>query len=66
MARTIGRNRLVRVGNGKKVYRVAQVPRPGSWGDYRLAADAKHPDAAKRLPNGCNWFTRGELVPVWP
>lgn len=66
MARPIGRNRLVRIRNGKKVYRVAQVPRPGSWGSYRLAADAKHPDAAKRLPDGFDWYAPGELKPVWP
>lgn len=66
MARPIRRNRLVRIRNGKKVYRVAQAPSPGVWGSYLLAADAKHLDAARRLPDGCDRYMPDELRPVWP
>ncbi|SKM82102.1 Uncharacterised protein [Mycobacteroides abscessus subsp. massiliense] len=58
----IPRNALVRIGKGKKVYRVAVVPRRGvEDGLYYLRPDADHPDAAKRLADAFRWYKADEL-----
>ncbi|MDV7192613.1 hypothetical protein [Mycolicibacterium fortuitum] len=56
---------LVRIGRGKRVYRVRHV---FPTGEVKLAADAKHPDAAKRVPDEFRSYRPDELnrveVPV--
>lgn len=62
---------LVRIGKGQKVYRVDQIARKGTHPNARYedrfipAADADHPDAAKRLPNpqAC-WYRAEELTVI--
>ena len=64
---------LVRIGKGRKVYRVAKrLPTGrGPVGPdhtlpvvYVLAADAVHPDAAKRLPDAFRRYRSDELTVV--
>lgn len=65
MPKRIPRNALVRIGKGRKVYRVAVVPKRGvEDGSYYLAPDADHPDAAKRLGDAFRWYRAHELVRV--
>ncbi|NGX09131.1 hypothetical protein [Mycobacteroides franklinii] len=64
MARSIRRNTLVRIGNGKKVYRVHTVTLYADIWTYYLSADVKHPDAAKRVPDALRWYRTDELRPV--
>lgn len=65
MTAVIRRNSLVRIGKGKKVYRVHVAPRPGALNpEYYLQADADHPDAAKRLPDAFRWYGPQDLVLV--
>lgn len=65
MAREIRRNSLVRIGNGKKVYRVFAIVKYGDGEDlHELWADAEHPDAAIRVPDACRWYKAEELRPV--
>ncbi|WJR31874.1 hypothetical protein P3F83_14985 [Mycobacteroides immunogenum] len=64
MARSIRRNALVRIGNGKKVYRVRTVVTYSGVWMHELLADAKHPDAAKRVPDALRWYKTDELRPV--
>ncbi|CPR79431.1 hypothetical protein [Mycobacteroides abscessus] len=65
MTKRIPRNALVRIRKGKKVYRVAVVPRRGVETDkYYLMPDADHPDAAKRLADAWRWYTVDELTRV--
>lgn len=52
---------LVRIGSGKRVYRVRHVF-PG--GEVKIAADAKHPDAAKRVPDEFRAYKPSELSRV--
>jgi hypothetical protein len=60
----IRHNDLVRIGRNKRVYRVEVAPRPGGNSQFYLAADAKHPDAAKRVPDAYRWYDEHELTPV--
>ncbi|MDM2446247.1 hypothetical protein PP556_14630 [Mycobacteroides abscessus] len=54
-------NDLVRIGKGKRVYRIRHV---FPTGEVKLAADAKHPDAAKRVPDEFRSYKPDELTPV--
>ena len=65
----IKKNSLVRIGKGRKVYRVAKVTDPAKsypagTAKYILSPDAKHPDAAVRVPDALHWYRRDELVEV--
>ncbi|SIG07427.1 Uncharacterised protein [Mycobacteroides abscessus subsp. abscessus] len=64
MARPFRRNQLVRIGNGRKVYRVDTVLKDSTRHWYWLEADAKHPDAARRVPDALRWYRSEELRPV--
>lgn len=52
---------LVRIGRGKRVYRVRHVFPDGR---VKVAADAKHPDAAKRVPDEFRAYWPDELEEV--
>ena len=52
---------LVRIGTGKRVYRVRHV---FPTAEVKLAADAKHPDAARRLPDALRSYKPSELTRV--
>ncbi len=52
---------LVRIGKGKRVFRVRHV---FPTGEVKLAADANHPDAAKRLPDEFRSYKPSELTRV--
>ncbi len=52
---------LVRIGKNKRVYRIRHVFHNGH---AKINADAKHPDAAKRVPDEFRVFKPGELTPV--
>lgn len=52
---------LVRVRKGGKVYCVAGVAPKGR---VMLEADAKHPDAAKRVPDALRWYAADSLIRV--
>lgn len=60
----IKKNSLVRIGKGRRVYRVSLAGFDGVTEKYRLAADAKHPDAAVRVPDAFAAYTADELVEV--
>lgn len=64
MARPFRRNQLVRIGNGKKVYRVKTVANDVVRHWYYLDAKAEHPDAAKRVPDAFRWYKAEDLSPV--
>ncbi|TWS24437.1 hypothetical protein FK268_12675 [Tsukamurella sputi] len=73
MSANLKHGTLVRIGNGRKVYRIAKrlpTGRGPVGADhvlpvvYVLAADADHPDAAKRLPDGLRRFRIDELTVV--
>uniref|UniRef100_A0AAU8GM43 Uncharacterized protein n=1 Tax=Mycobacterium phage JustASigh TaxID=3158894 RepID=A0AAU8GM43_9CAUD len=52
---------LVRIGRGKRVYRVRHV---FPTGEVKVGADAKHPDAAKRVPDEFRSYRPDELARV--
>lgn len=52
---------LVRIGRGKRVYRVRHV---FPTGEVKVEADAKHPDAAKRVPDEFRSYRPAELTRV--
>ena len=54
-------NELVRIGKGKRVYRVRHV---FPTGEVKLGVGAKHPDAAKRVPDVFRSYKPDELVRV--
>lgn len=62
---------LVRIatGRGQRVYRiqsktVGHVHATDLDPRYYLAADADHPDAAKRVPDAFRWYRADELTGV--
>lgn len=61
MPRKIRRNCLVRIGGGKKVYRVAIIDHEDGVAWHMLEAGAKHPDAAKRVPDAFRGYKAEEL-----
>ena len=54
-------NDLVRIGKGKRVYRIRHVFPDGR---AKIEADAKHPQAAKRVPDEFRTYSPGELIRV--
>lgn len=52
---------LVRIGKGKRVFRVRHV---FPTAEVKLAADANHPDAAKRVPDEFRSYKPSELTRV--
>lgn len=64
----IRENSLVRIGKGTRVYRVSEVFTVNDLayaGElFNLESDAKHPDAAKRLPDAFRQYAADELALV--
>ncbi|WP_061009675.1 hypothetical protein [Mycolicibacterium mucogenicum] len=52
---------LVRIGTGKRVYRVRHV---FPTAEVKLDVGANHPDAAKRLPDALRSYKPSELTRV--
>lgn len=57
------RGHLVRIRKGGKVYRVDIIATLRDEAVY-LSADAKHPDAAKRVPDAFRWYAADSLIRV--
>ncbi|AJA43375.1 hypothetical protein VC60_gp74 [Mycobacterium phage Sbash] len=55
--------RLAPRGRGR-VYEIAEIALHQDEPRYRLAATAKHPYAAKRVPDALRWYRAGELFPL--
>ncbi|AKF14423.1 hypothetical protein SEA_PHAYONCE_63 [Mycobacterium phage Phayonce] len=55
--------RLAARGRGG-VYEIAEIAPHQGEPRYRLTATAKHPYAAKRVPDALRWYRRDELFPL--
>ncbi|CPW71702.1 hypothetical protein [Mycobacteroides abscessus] len=62
--RKIRRNCLAHISGGAKVYGVAIIDHEDGVTWHMLEADAKHPDAAKRVPDAFRWYKDEELRPA--
>ena len=55
---------LVRIGKGKKVFKITVIGEVDGVTRHALDAGANHPDAGKRVPDYFRSYTADELVPV--